>query len=92
MIIGTIGKTYMRIHKDVRGIIDEVNEKTDKTGTFYNVIKILFLNKKEVPREVKAEVVNRLVKPIVTWKLVTMSKRENRNPAKDSWKKQNGQN
>ena len=44
---------------------DEINERTAKTRKLYNAIQTSFLSKIEISQEVKAEVVRRVLKPIL---------------------------
>lgn len=60
--------TYLAAVINNRGTInDEINERVAKTGGLFmfNPIKTKFLNKQEIPPEVKLEVVRTIVKPIL---------------------------
>ena len=46
---------------------DEINERIASTGRLFNVIKSNFLSKKEIPKDVKAEIVKKIVKPTLTY-------------------------
>lgn len=45
----------------------EINERIEKTGRLFNAIKTNLLGKKEVPVEVKSEVVRKVVKPTLSF-------------------------
>ena len=47
-------------------LVDEINERTATTEKLYDAIKTSFLSKLKIPQEVKAEVVKRVVKPLLT--------------------------
>lgn len=49
-------------------IIDEkLNEKIGKTGRLYNILRTTYLGKKEVPKEIKAQVYQRVVRPVLVY-------------------------
>ena len=62
---GILASRYPFITRKMEGDgINTGNERTAETGgKLYNVIKTSFPSKTEIPREVKAEVVRRVVKP-----------------------------
>lgn len=46
---------------------EEINERVAKTGRLFNSIKASFLGKKEVPSSIKAEIVKKIMKPVLTY-------------------------
>lgn len=59
---------YFGVVKSNEGNVkDKINKRLRKTERLYNVIKTNCLGKKEIPKEVKAGVVSRVVKPTLTF-------------------------
>jgi hypothetical protein len=55
----------------------EILERTGKTGKLFNAIRTTFLGNKEIPKEVKVEVVKKVALPILTYASETWTTTEN---------------
>jgi hypothetical protein len=47
----------------------EINQKIVKAGTLYNSLRTTFLGKKEVPKEIKTQVYQKVVRPSVVYSI-----------------------
>jgi uncharacterized protein YukE len=60
--------TYLGVIINKEGTLeDEINGRIAKTGRLYNSIKSNFLGKKEIPKQIKTEIVKKIVKPTLTY-------------------------
>jgi ABC-type sulfate transport system substrate-binding protein len=52
------------------GKIDkEINQKIVKAGRLYNSLRITFLGKKEIPKKIKTQVYQKVVRPSIVYSI-----------------------